>query len=135
MGAHILSGNVFEPRALNELIPNWREIEDFPVDTPVTQDVMKILTSAEKSFTIPNFLLPKTVDNHGNYIISLGALCEWLGKHAEELGVEVLQGIPGDQILFKEDGSVGGVITGDLGIAKDGTKKDSFTPGIIIEAK
>lgn len=96
---------------------------------------MKILTSAEKSFTIPNFLLPKTVDNHGNYIISLGALCEWLGKHAEELGVEVLQGIPGDQILFKEDGSVGGVITGDLGIAKDGTKKDSFTPGIIIEAK
>ena len=96
VGAHILSGNVFEPRALNELIPNWREIEDFPIDTPVTQDVMKILTSSQKSITIPNFLLPKSVDNHGNYIISLGQLCEWLGKHAEEQGVEVLQGIPAD---------------------------------------
>lgn len=135
IGAHILSGNVFEPRALNELIPNWKEIEDFPIDTPVTQDVMKILTSATGSVTLPSIFMPKSVDNHGNYIISLGQLCEWLGEHAEELGAEILPGIAGDQVIFNEDGSVGGIITGDFGIAKDGSQKDSFSAGIEIRAK
>ena len=79
--------------------------------------------------------MPKSIDNHGNYIISLGSLCEWLGEQAEELGVEILPGIAGDQIIFNEDGSVGGVITGDMGIAKDGSKKDSYEPGIEIRAK
>ncbi len=79
--------------------------------------------------------MPKTIDNHGNYIISLGSLCEWMGAHAEEKGVDILSGICADQILFKEDGSVGGIITGDSGIAKDGSQKDTFTPGIQINAK
>jgi len=72
IGAHILSGNVFEPRALNELLPNWKEMEDFPVETPVTQDVMKVLWSKESSTTMPSIFMPKSIDNHGNYIISLG---------------------------------------------------------------
>jgi len=72
IGAHILSGNVFEPRALNELLPNWKEMEDFPVETPVTQDVMKVLWSKESSTTMPGIFMPKSIDNHGNYIISLG---------------------------------------------------------------
>lgn len=135
VGAHILSGNVFEPRALNELLPDWKIMEDFPVETPVTQDVMKILHSSSSSITMPQLFMPKSIDNHGNYIISLGELCEWLGTHAEEQGVDILSGINADQILFKEDGSVGGVITGDAGIAKDGSQKDTFEPGIIIEAK
>jgi len=135
IGAHVLSGNVFEPRALNELIPDWKNIEDFPVETPVVQDVMKILTSQTGHFTIPQIFMPKAIDNHGNYIISLGQLCEWLGEHAEELGAEILPGIAGDQIIFNDDGSVGGIITGDFGIAKDGSLKDSFSPGIEIRAK
>ena len=136
IGAHILSGNVFEPRALDELIPDWRSIEDFPVDTPVKQDVMKILFGKDKkSFTVPGVFMPKSIDNHGNYIISLGRLCEWLGAHAEEQGVDILSGINADKLLFKDDGSIGGVITGDAGIAKDGSQKDNFEPGIIIQAK
>jgi electron-transferring-flavoprotein dehydrogenase len=126
---------VFEPRALNELIPDWKNIEDFPVETPVTHDVMKILTSGTSHISIPQMFMPKAIDNHGNYIISLGELCEWLGEHAEELGAEILSGIAGDKIIFNEDGSVGGIITGDFGIAKDGSQKDSFSPGIEIRAK
>lgn len=79
--------------------------------------------------------MPRTIDNHGNYIISLGELCEWLGSHAEELGVDILSGINADIVLMRGDGSVGGVQTGDAGIAKDGSQKDTFEPGIIIEAK
>jgi len=96
VGAHILSGNVFEPIALNELIPDWQKIEDFPIETKVTEDVVKILTSPTKSFTIPKIFMPKSIDNHGNYIISLGQLSQWLGKHAEELGVDLITGIAGD---------------------------------------
>jgi len=78
IGAHILSGNVFDTRALTELLPNWKEMEDCPIETPVTQDVMKILMSDKKHFTIPQMFMPKSIDNHGNYIISLGQLCEWM---------------------------------------------------------
>jgi electron-transferring-flavoprotein dehydrogenase len=76
-------------------MPNWKEIEDFPVQTPVTQDVFKLLTQ-ESSFTMPSIFMPKSIDNHGNYIISLGSLCEWMGSHAEELGVDILSGINAD---------------------------------------
>jgi electron-transferring-flavoprotein dehydrogenase len=80
-------------------------------------------------------LLPSSIHNAGNYIISLGQLCEWMGSHAEELGVDILAGINGNEVLFNEDGSVGGIITGDAGIAKDGSQKDTFEPGIVIKAK
>jgi len=133
VGAHIISGNVFEPRALDELIPDWKELEA-PLNTPVSSDTMKILTETG-SVTVPNFLLPKSVHNHGNYIISLSELAAWMAEQAEELGVEVLPGISGDQIRFNEDGSVGGVITGDMGIQKDGSKGDQFEQGIEIVAK
>jgi electron-transferring-flavoprotein dehydrogenase len=79
--------------------------------------------------------LPSSVNNHGNYIISLGNLCEWLGQRAESMGVDILPGIAGDQVLFNKDGSVGGVITGDFGIAKDGSHKSTYQPGIEIKAK
>jgi electron-transferring-flavoprotein dehydrogenase len=130
-----LSGNVFEPRALNELIPDWKTIEDFPIETPVTSDVFKFLWNQNKSLTMPQMVMPKSIDNHGNFIISLGQLTEWMGSHAEEQGVDILAGINADQIYFNEDGSVGGVITGDSGIAKDGSQKDTFEPGIQIQAK
>jgi len=135
IGAHILSGNVFEPHALNELIPDWKEIEDFPIQTKVAQDSFSILFSDTKAFNVPEVLLPSSIHNAGNYIISLGQLCEWMGSHAEELGVDILAGINGNEVLFNEDGSVGGIITGDAGIAKDGSHKDTFEPGIVIKAK
>ena len=102
VGAHILSGNVFEPRALNELIPNWKELEA-PLGTPVTSDVMKILWNEKSSTSIPHMFLPKSIDNHGNYIISLNELCMWLGEQAEELGVEILPGFSGESVI-EEDG-------------------------------
>lgn len=120
IGAHILSGNVFEPRALNELFPNWREMENPPpLTTPVKKDKFMILHS-KGGYIMRNWLMPKSIDNHGNYIISLGNLCEWLNQQAEGLGVEILPGIAGDRLIFNESGAVGGVITGDFGWAKDG---------------
>ena len=135
IGAHILSGNVFEPRALNELFPKWQEMENPPpLNTKVTTDTFRILTE-KSSLSVPQFLMPKLISNHGNYIISLGHFCEWLQSHAEEMGVEVLPGIAGDQVLFNDDGSVGGIVTGDFGWGKDGQKKDQFSAGIKIKAK
>lgn len=101
---------------------------------PVKRDVFKILTE-KSSLTISHYFLPQGVHNVGNYIISLGDLCVWMGEKAESLGVDILPGVAGDKIIFNENGSVGGVITGDQGIAKDGTKKSTFTPGIEIKAK
>ena len=104
VGAHILSGNVFEPRALNELFPDWKEMEA-PLGTPVTSDVMKILWNEKSSTSIPHMFLPKSIDNHGNYIISLNELCTWLGEQAEELGVEILPGFSGESVI-EENGQV-----------------------------
>lgn len=135
IGAHILSGNVFEPRALNELFPNWKEM-DAPLTTPVKSDTMKFFSSDKSSITIPSMFMPKSIDNHGNYIISLGELTEWLAEQAEELGVEILPGIAGDKVLFNERGnSVTGVRQGDMGIGKDGKMTDNYEPGIDIMAK
>jgi electron-transferring-flavoprotein dehydrogenase len=100
----------------------------------VTEDQFTILFEKEH-FNIPNILLPKGVHNEGNYIISLGNLCEWMGQKAESMGVDILPSIAGDQIIYKQDGSVGGVITGDFGIAKDGSEKSTYSPGIEIRAK
>jgi electron-transferring-flavoprotein dehydrogenase len=120
IGAHILSGNVFEPKALNELFPDWKTMDNPPpLNTPVTSDTFYLLRE-NSSISMPHFAMPKSIDNHGNFIISLGELCGWMHQQAEDLGVEILPGIAGDKIIFNENGGVGGIITGDFGWGKDG---------------
>ena len=131
IGAHILSGNVFEPSALDELIPNWKEL-NAPLNTPVKKD--KLLFLMEKiSISIPAFIMP-TMHNHGNYIISLGNLCRWLAEQAEGLGVEIFPGFPASKLIYEND-KVVGVQTGDMGIAASGELKPANEPGIEIRAK
>lgn len=134
LGAHILSGNCFKPDALDELIPNWRDDEDCPLKTRVSEDRFVVLFK-NWSFKVPNIFLPRTIKNDKNYVCGLGSVVEWLGEKAEEAGVDVLPGFAGDKIYYNDDGSVGGVITNDFGIAKDGSKKESYTPGIIVKGK
>lgn len=134
VGAHILSGAVFEPRALNELFPDWKE-KGAPLDTPVTSDEVYFFLSPEKSQKTPNLFVPKPFHNEGNYIISLGNLVRWLGKQAEELGVEIYPGFAASEVLYHEDGSVKGVATGDMGVSREGEHKDSYTPGMELHAK
>lgn len=120
---------------MNELFPNWREMDNPPpLTTPVKSDTFMLLKD-NGSLEVPHALMPKMINNHGNFIISLGNLCDWLNQQAEELGVEVLSGIAGDKVIFNENGAVGGVVTGDFGWAKDGQQKDNFSPGIKIKAK
>jgi len=133
VGAHILSGAVIDPIALNELIPDWKE-KEAPIETEVTDDRFVFLTQPN-SITFPEFLMPRLMKNHGNYIVSLGNLCKWLAAQAEALGVEIYPGFAAAEVLYDEDGSVVGVATGDMGIAKDGHKKDSYTPGMELRAK
>jgi len=133
VGAHILSGNVFETRALDELIPNWKE-EGAPIKTKVSKEKFLFL-SKSSSLSWPTWMLPSVQKNHKNYIISLANLCRWLGEKAEALGVEIFPGFPATKLLFNEDGSVKGVQTGDMGIDKEGNKKDTFEPGIEIHGK
>ena len=133
IGAHILSGNVFETRALDELIPNWKELEN-PIKTKVTKEKFLFL-GKNKSISWPTWLLPNVQQNHNNYIISLANLCRWLAEQAEQLGVEIFPGFPASEILYNNDGSVKGVATQDMGIDKDGNKKDSFESGIELHAK
>ncbi len=133
VGAHILSGNVFETRALDELIPDWRE-KDTPIKTKVSKEKFLFL-SKNKSLSWPTWLLPSVQKNHNNYIISLANLCRWLATEAENLGVEIFPGFAASKILYSEDNKVLGVQTGDMGIDKNGNKKDSFEPGININAK
>ncbi len=133
IGAHILSGAVIDPIGLNELIPDWKE-KDAPIATQVTDDRFLWLTQPS-SIRFPNFTMPRLMDNHGNYIVSLGNVCRWLGQQAEALGVEIYPGFAAAEVLYNEDGSVKGVATGDMGIAKDGHHKDSYTPGMELHAK
>ena len=133
IGAHILSGAVVDPIGLNELIPDWKE-KGAPLETQVEDDQFLWLTKAG-SFRFPNFTMPRLMNNHGNYIVSLGDVCRWLGQQAEALGVEIYPGFAAAEVLYNEDGSVKGVATGDMGIAKDGTHKDSYTPGMELHAK
>ncbi len=133
VGAHILSGNVFETRALDELIPDWRD-KDSPIKTKVSKEKFLFL-SKNKSLSWPTWLLPSVQKNHNNYIISLANLCRWLASEAENLGVEIFPGFAASKILYSEDNSVIGVQTGDMGIDKNGNKKDSYEPGININAK
>jgi electron-transferring-flavoprotein dehydrogenase len=130
IGAHTMSGAVLEPHALNELFPNWKEM-GAPLHTPATEDHFMYLT-ATKAFYLPE---PPQMKNHGNYIISLGNLCRWLGTQAEALGVEVFAGFAAAEVLYNDDGSVKGVATGDMGIGKDGQPTANHTPGVELWAR
>ncbi len=134
VGAHILSGAVFETRALDELFPDWKE-QGAPLNTPVTEDHMYLLKNEESGTKIPNFMAPKTLHNHGNYIASMGNVCRWLAEKAEALGVEIFPGFPASELIIDDDGSVAGVITGDMGLDVNGEQKDSFMPGMELRAK
>ena len=133
IGAHILSGAVIDPKGISELIPDW-QAQGAPLDTPVTEDRFMVLT-ADKAYRIPNALLPRLMDNHGNYVASLGNVCRWLGTQAEALGVEIYPGFAAAEVLFDERGAVAGVATGDVGIAKDGSHKPDYQPGMELRAK
>ena len=134
IGAHILSGAILEPTALNELFPDWKE-KGAPLNTEVSGDEVHFYTSMEKSIKMPNFMIPKPMHNSGNYIVSLGNVTRWLGEQAEALGVEIFPGFAAAEILYNDDGSVAGVATGDMGIGSDGEHKDSFEPGMELRAK
>ncbi len=134
IGAHILSGAVFEPTALNELIPDWKD-QGAPLNTEVKGDDIYVLKNAEKAQKVPNFFVPKTMHNDGNYIISLGNLCRWLAEKAEAMGVEIFPGFTGAEVLYDDEGKVKGVITGDMGVSASGEHKDSYMPGMELHAK
>ena len=133
IGAHILSGAVMDPRALNELMPNW-QADGAPLNAPVSEDRFFILseTGATK---VPNSLLPDCFHNEGNYVISLGNVCRWLGEQAEALGVEIYPGFAGSEVLFDENGAVKGVATGDMGRLHDGSEGPNYQPGMELHGK
>ena len=133
IGAHILSGAVMDPRALNELFPDW-QARNAPLDTPVGEDRFVFLTE-NGGLKFPNFLLPDCFLNHGNYVISLGQLCRWLAQQAEALGVDVFPGFAGAAVLYDEHGRVKGVATGDVGLGRDGQPTAAFQPGMELHAK
>ncbi|CAG9172351.1 Electron transfer flavoprotein-ubiquinone oxidoreductase [Cupriavidus laharis] len=132
-GAHILSGAIMDPRALNELFPNWKEL-GAPLNQPVTEDKFLFLNETGSKGT-PNALLPECFHNHGNYIVSLSNVTRWLGQQAEALGVEIFPGFPAAEVLYNDDGSVKGVATGNMGIGKEGEPTDNFQLGMELHAK
>ncbi len=133
VGAHILSGAVLEPRALNELLPDWKSL-GAPLNTPVENE--KFLFLREKGqLSWPTSLLIPQQKNHGNYIVSLGNVCRWLAEQAEQAGVEIFPGFAASEVLYDEDGRVAGIATGDMGIAKDGSEKATYQPGYELRAK
>lgn len=133
VGAHILSGAVLETTALDELLPNWQAL-GAPLNTPVTEDHIYLCHNETKATRLPNFLVPRTMMNHGNYIVSMGNVCRWLATQAEALGVEIFPGFTAASPLL-EEGVVKGVITGDMGISANGTHKDTYMPGMELRAK
>ncbi len=134
VGAHIVSGAVLEPTALNELFPNWKEL-GAPLNTPVSDDNIYVFKET-KGIKIPSLFAPKTMHNTGNYVISLGNLCRWLAEQAENLGVEIFPGFAAGSVLYSENGhSVTGIVTGDMGIGSNGEQKDAYMPGMELRAK
>lgn len=133
VGAHILSGAVIDPVGLNQLMPDWKE-KGAPVTTEVKRDRFLYL-GPSGDVSLPNFLMPPLMNNHGNYIVSLGQLCQWLGEQAMELGVEVYPGFAASEVLYNDVGAVVGVATGDMGVGRDGNPKDSYTPGMELRGK
>ena len=135
VGGHILSGNVFETKALDELLPDWKNMDGCPIKTKVVKEKFLFLLSDKMSFSWPAWLLPPVQHNKGNYIISLANLCRWLGQTAENLGVEIYPGFAASEVLFNDDNSVKGIATNDMGIDINGEKKDTYEPGIELHAK
>ena len=133
IGAHILSGAVMDPRALAELFPEWKA-KGAPLSVPVSEDRFLFLT-ATGSVATPNWMLPGCFKNHGNYVISLGTLCRWLGQQAEALGVEIFPGFAGAEVLYDAQGAVRGVATGDMGVNRKGEKTEAYQPGVELLAK
>ena len=133
VGAHILSGAVIDPIGLDRLLPDWRS-EETPIKTKVSDDRFYWL-SASRALRLPNFMLPPLMNNHGNYVVSLGDVCRWLATKAEAAGVEIYPGFAAVEVLFDESGAVTGVATGDMGVTRDGHHKDSFTRGMELRAK
>ncbi len=133
VGAHILSGAVVDPIALNELIPDWKA-KGAPLNTPVTDDRFYVL-GPKGALRLPNMLMPPLMGNHGNYAVSLGNVCRWLATQAEAHGVEIYPGFACSEVLYREDGSVRGVVAGVMGIAKDGTRKPDYQPGMELIGK
>ena len=134
VGAHILSGAVMEPRALNELFPDWQDL-GAPLTTKVVKDEVYLFNSADSAIKVPNFFVPAPMHNHGNYIVSLGNVCRWLAEQAEALEVEIYPGFAAAEILYGDDGSVRGVATGDMGVSATGEQKDSYEVGMELLAK
>ena len=134
VGAHIMSGAVFEPTALNELFPDWRNM-GAPLNTPVQSDEIFYLSSSRLSIRVPGVFAPSTMHNEGNFIVSLGNVCRWLGQQAEALGVDVFPGFPASDVLYDDEGRVRGVLTADMGIGRTGAHKGGFTPGIELIGK
>ncbi len=133
VGAHILSGAIMEPRAMNELFPDWKE-RGAPLNTPVTKEKFLFLTKPN-AIRWPNIMLPPQFNNHGNYIISLGNVCRWLAEQAESMGVEIFPGFAAAEVLYDDEGRVKGIATGDMGIAADGSHKGEYEPGVELHAK
>jgi len=134
VGAHTLSGAVLEPRALNELFPDWKEM-GAPVETAVKGDRFFFYLSDKRAIKLPNFFIPKPTHNEGNYIVSMGNVCRWLAEQAEGMGVEVYPGFAAAEVLYHDDGRVKGIATGDMGISASGEHKDSYMPGMELHAK
>ena len=133
IGAHILSGAVMDPRALGELFPDWKAL-GAPLKTPVSEDRFLFLTQSG-SLRVPGLLLPECFRNHGNYVVSLGNVCRWLGQQAEALGVEIYPGFAAAEVLYDGKGGVRGVATGDMGVGRDGRPTDQYQPGIELHSK
>ena len=133
VGAHILSGAVIDPVGLNRLIPDWKD-KGAPIDTEVTDDVFLVL-GPEGDMKLPNWPMPPLMKNHGNYIVSLGAVCKWLGEQAAELGVEIYPGFAASEVLYDDKGAVAGVATGDMGVSREGEPLDSFVRGMELRGK
>ncbi len=133
IGAHILSGAIMEPRALNELFPDWKD-KGAPLNVPVTEDEIFYFTKSN-ALKVPSFLVPPPSHNTGNYVVSLGNVCRWLAEQAEALGIQIFPGFAAAELLYKEDGTVYGVATGDMGIDKNGIRKDSYMPGMELHGK
>jgi electron-transferring-flavoprotein dehydrogenase len=134
VGAHILSGAVFEPRALDELFPDWKD-KGAPLKTPVSRDDVYFFLSGSAALKMPNLFVPATMHNHGNWIISLGNLCRWLGEQAAALGVEIYPGFAAQDAIVDDGGVVRGVVLSDAGVGKDGKPRDGFTPGMELRGK
>lgn len=133
IGAHVLSGAVMDPRAISELIPDWKA-QGAPLDVEVTEDRFLFLSKSGAT-PVPNWALPDNFKNHGNYVVSLANVTRWLGQQAEALGVEIFAGFPAAEVLYNSDGSVKGVATGNLGVGKDGKPTENFQPGMELHAK